>query len=563
MNSRIQTELGPSQETIRDLFRQLTEQGFSKKLWAKDPSLWTQDPEVQKQIQNRLGWLSVLRPMKQARAEIMDLVQSVREQGFRHVLLLGMGGSSLCAEVFRNTYGVAEGYPDLQILDSTDPAAILETERRMDLGRTLFILSSKSGTTIEALSLYQYFWKQMEQAGIERQGERCVAITDAGTPLEQLARARGFRRIFLNPPDIGGRFSALSCFGLVPAALIGLDLEAIMEKVQEEIRCAAISVPPDQNPGIILGAVLAGLWKNGRDKVTFVADPSLAHFGPWMEQLLAESTGKDGKGLVPVTGEGVAEPESYGGDRVFVCLQMEGFGDPDPGIRRLQEAGHPVIRIPLKDKMDLIGQFFIWEVATAVAGSIMEVNPFDEPDVARSKENTHKFLNYFRKTGALPVRGPCAEEEGIALYTGPGILDVGSLSEVIRQCLQNIRPSDYVALMAYLQPTPELAEHLARIRGIIRGRFQVATTLGYGPRFLHSTGQLHKGGADHGLFLQITAEDREDIPVPGHPYTFGTLKQAQALGDFDALARRGLRVLRIHLGKDIPGHLARIQRAVS
>ena len=545
-------DLGPYRERVEKRLEFLDQEGFSKRLQAKDPSLWKSDPDLQEKIRNRLGWLTVCDTMLDKTGELTDFARSIKVAGFTHVVLLGMGGSSLCPEVCREIYGVASGYPDLIVLDSTDPATILGVERRLDLQKALLIVASKSGTTLEVQTLYRYFFEKIKAIEPARAGQHFVAITDPGTSLERLAREQNFRKIFLNPPDIGGRYSALSYFGLVPAALIGMDLEAFGERVRRMVH--------EWVSGMYLGVILGELAKAGRDKVTLVISPSLQSFGVWLEQLLAESTGKEGKGLVPVVGEAIGDPSVYGHDRLFIYLKLGTSSDPelDSAVEALKKTGHPVVRIFLQDSMDLAGEFFRWELATAVAGAVLGINPFDEPNVTESKENTQRILQELHRSGRLNIQTPILEAEGIRLYGDFQREGFASLQDALRAFFHQSKPGDYVALLAYLQPSENHETLLQRMRHVIRDRFHLATTVGYGPRFLHSTGQLHKGGAPIGLFLQITAEDPEDMPIPQENYTFGMLKMAQALGDFYSLAGRGLRVLHIHFGRDTERDLGKL-----
>lgn len=552
MSSRKQgsfiASLGRYEAQVEKRLRSLDEQRFSQRLWAGDPALWKADPEVQKKIKNRLGWLTVTKKMAGQVGELKEFAQSVKEAGFTDVILLGMGGSSLCPEVCRMTFGVADGYPDLKVLDSTDPAMILHVEKDLHFRKTLFIVASKSGTTIEVESLYRYFYEKLKAVARDSIGKQFIAITDPGTPLERLAQEQGFLRIFLSPPDIGGRYSALSYFGLVPAALIGIDLAAFIKRAEQMVQQCGPGIPAEENPGIRLGVILGELGKAGRDKVTLIASPPIRSFGIWVEQLVAESTGKEGKGLVPIEGEAIGRPEVYGEDRLFIYLSTASSTDQklDKAAQALERSGHPVVKILLRDSLDLAGEFFRWEVATAVAGAILGINPFDEPNVAESKENTRKVLEETGKIGKIPLQEKFLEEK----------------AEAVLGFLNQSRASDYVALMAYLGRSDAHERLLQKLRLAIRDHFHVATTLGYGPRFLHSTGQLHKGGPPNGLFLQITAEDREDISIPGEKYTFGTLKKAQALGDFYSLTNKGLRVLQIHLGQEVEKDLKRLLRSI-
>jgi transaldolase/glucose-6-phosphate isomerase len=490
--------------------------GVPRRIWARDPTVWKDDPETP-EIRDRLGWLSVGERMAQQVKDLETFAQEVRGE-FSRVVLCGMGGSSLAPEVLWRTFGTAPGHPSLHVLDSTDPRAVRQVEGGGHLAKTLFIISSKSGTTQESDSFFRYFW---ERTG--GQGSQFVAITDPGTPLEKLAAERRFRRVFLNPPDIGGRYSALSFFGLVPAALIGVEIETLLHRSHRMAEACAACVPSAENPAAWLGAILGECALAGRNKVTLVPSRGIASFGLWLEQLIAESTGKEGQGILPVADEPLGPPEVYGRDRVFVSMVLA--GDADSGIEArlaaLDKAGHPVVRLKLDDRYDLGQEFFRWEFATAVTGAVLRINPFDQPNVAESKANTKAVL---AKKSAPSPAASAAELEKL---------------------LAGIRPGDYLAIMAYLPPTPENDRRLAAIRLRLRDRLKVATTLGYGPRFLHSTGQFHKGGPPVGHFVQITARSHEDLPVPGEAFSFGRLEAAQAEGDLVALRARGRPAIRI------------------
>jgi transaldolase / glucose-6-phosphate isomerase len=495
-----------------------------KRIWARDPTVWKDDPGTP-EIRDRLGWLTVGEAMAQQAKALGAFAEEVRT-AFNRVVLSGMGGSSLAPEVLWRTFGAAPGHPRLHVLDSTDPRAVRQVDQGGDPAKTLFIISSKSGTTQESDSFFRYFW---ERTG--GRGAQFVAITDPGTPLEALAGERRFRRTFLNPPDIGGRYSALSFFGLVPAALIGVDVETLLHRAHRMSEACAAMVPALENPAARLGAVLGEGALAGRNKATFVLSPGIASLGLWLEQLIAESTGKEGKGILPVADEPLGRPEMYGSDRVFISAVLA--GETDAGIEsrlaELEKAGHPVVHLKLDDRYDLGQEFFRWEFATAVAGAVLRINPFDQPNVAESKANTKAVL---AKQGASSPAASAAELE---------------------RFLAAVRPGDYLAIMAYLPPTPENDRRLAAIRLRLRDRLKVATTLGYGPRFLHSTGQFHKGGPPVGHFLQISERLKEDLPIPGQPFSFGQLEAAQAEGDLLALRARGRPAIRI----EDPGLLER------
>jgi glucose-6-phosphate isomerase len=551
--------LGRYASVVEDGLRRLEGEQAIKRIWSHDAALWKAEEPHQKIIRNSLGWLTVARLMAERTGELEEFSLEVRGAGFTHLMLLGMGGSSLCPEVMRRTFGQRKGFPELLVLDTTDPDTIASFDQHVDVQRTLFIVASKSGTTIEPLSFYKYFFERVRAIKGERAGENFVAITDPGTLMERMAREANFRRIFLNPADIGGRYSALSYFGMVPASLMGVDVEEMLRRAVRMMDACGEGVPLNENQAARLGAVMGALALKGRNKLTLIADASLASLGLWIEQLVAESTGKEGRGVVPVAGEPFGSSEVYGDDRVFVCICVgQTSEEADTRLRALEEAGHPVVRRVLNDVLDLGAEFFAWEFATAVAGHLMDINPFDQPNVQESKDNTNRLLEEFKQRGALPVEEALIEEDGLTVYGLSGMEATGvtsashpaSLLSLLAEVLSRVKAGDYIALLAYIQETRAHDELLQAIRTHFRDRLRVATTTGYGPRFLHSTGQLHKGGSDEGVFLQLTDEDRTDLEIPGEPYTFSTLKQAQALGDFSSLASRNRRAVRIHLGQD-------------
>lgn len=527
-----------------------------ERIWARDASLWKHEEEHQKIIRNALGWLDVATKMRAHVGDLEAFAHEIRSSGFKHVLLLGMGGSSLCPEVLRRTFGAIEAWPELLVLDSTDPDTVASFAGRIEPQRTLFIVSSKSGTTIEPLSFFKFFYERVRQDSGESAGRNFIAITDPNTPLERLARERNFRRIFTNPPDIGGRYSALSLFGLVPAALMGLNIEGAIERAEAAMRACGPDVPVRENPAARLGVAMGALARKGKDKLTLIADERISSFGLWAEQLIAESTGKEGTGIVPVANEPLGEPESYADDRLFVAIQM-GESDESAGrqLDALASRSHPVIRRSIADAHDLWAEFFVWEMATAVAGALLGINPFDQPNVQESKDRTVALLKRFEETGQLPEGEPLLATDEVTIY-GPRSDEIksGNARTLIRQHIAQARAGrDYVALLLYLE---EAAEHDALVRDIrrhVRDRLRVATTAGYGPRYLHSTGQLHKGGPDTGLFLILTEDDRVDLAIPGEKYSFGTLEKAQALGDFAALCDRRRRALRLHVRQGTDG----------
>jgi glucose-6-phosphate isomerase len=502
----------------------------TKRLFGRDPALWSDERAAQREIAERLGWLDLPRTMASRAGDLASFADEVRRAGYTRVVLLGMGGSSLAPETFSRVFGARAGYPALTVLDSTDPGFIAEVEHASPLGTTFFVVSSKSGTTVETSDLFAYFWQRTGG-----HGEQFAAITDPGTPLATLARERTLRRVFENMPDIGGRYSALSYFGLVPAALLGIDVAALLERATGMAEACAQSGGAGGNPGERLGAALAAGWQAGRDKVTIVADPGLEAFGPWAEQLLAESTGKQGKGLVPVVGEPLAAPSAYGSDRLFVALQMEQAPDPPlaEALGALERAGQPVVRLSLRDRLDIAAEFYRWEVATALAGSWMGINAFDQPNVAESKENTGQVLKQL-VAGQVP--------------SAPEAVDAATLGKALARWLAGIGSGGYAALLAYLPPSAGHDAALTGLRVAIRSALGIATTAAYGPRYLHSTGQLHKGGPASGAFLSVEGGGGPVLPVPGRAYPFGTLELAQGLGDLVALERRGRPVLRVRLG---------------
>jgi RpiB/LacA/LacB family sugar-phosphate isomerase len=541
---------------VEETLRVLETQDFLDRLWIKDASLWRGDPAA---IRDRLGWLTAPTVMRGHVEELRAFADEIRRLQFSQVVVLGMGGSSLAAETLALTFGSRMGYPDLFVLDSTDPAAVKGIQDRVNLARTLFVVSSKSGTTQETLSAYAYFRGRVDAEGPPAPGMHFVAITDPGSPLQALATDAGFRRVFAGIPSIGGRFSALSPFGLVPAALTGADVRTLVERGHAMVDVCGNSGTRG-NPGVELGAALAGLARAGRDKVTLVFPEEIRALGPWIEQLVAESLGKDGRGLVPVVDEPLGAPAVYGGDRVFVATSLSDDEGHDAQLEAIAGAGHPVIRLRLRDRFDLGGEFFRWELAVAAAGGVLGVNPFDEPDVASAKERTAALLDDWRRSRRLPEWPVEVEEDGIAL-SGLGVKPA-TLAAGLSAHLGQAKPGDYVALLAYLPPTPEVIARLSALRLFLRDRLRVATTLGTGPRYLHSTGQLHKGGRPAGVFLVLTSEDAFDLPIPGAPYGFSTLKAAQALGDLAALRDGGRRVARLALSGSPVAALSRLLAAL-
>jgi transaldolase / glucose-6-phosphate isomerase len=573
---RSSASLGGVQAAHDAALAKLGRESFAKRLAQHDASLWKSEPEHQKIIRNSLGWLTVPQATLAELEDLQKFVEEVKRQGFKHAVVLGMGGSSLCPDVCRETFEPVPGYPALEVLDSTVPASIAQLEKSLDLDKTLFLVSSKSGGTAETLSFYKYFRGQLNKIKGDRAGDHFVAVTDPGTSLEKLAREQKFRRVFHGTPDIGGRYSALSNFGMVPAALAGIDVRALLGQALRMAEACGPRASAKENPGLDLGAVLAEAARAGRDKATFFLSPGVRTFGDWVEQLIAESTGKEGKGILPVVGETIGGPEVYGNDRLFVHIQLnsEVRERIDPKLDALKAAGHPLVSFTLPDKLALGQEFYRWEVATATAGSLLGINAFDQPNVQESKDNTNRLLGEFRTQGKLPENEPVTAAGDLKLYCdastcaalekiGKEMGDNGSqLETLLTGFLHQVRPGDYVALMAYLEPASAYKAMLRAVRMQIRDALRVATTLGFGPRFLHSTGQFHKGGPANGLFIQITSDDAEDLPVPGEPYTFSVLKRAQALGDLQSLQRRNRRVVRIHVGEKIKSGLDQLLKAV-
>jgi transaldolase/glucose-6-phosphate isomerase len=567
INTRLTASLGKYTDAVNSAIKEADKGDVMRRIWHKDAALWKEDEAHQKIINNALGWLTVPDEMIGVEDDLIafaDRIRGVRE--FKHVMLCGMGGSSLCPEVFRQTFGHQENYPELLVLDSTDPDALENFANKIDLAHCLFIIASKSGTTTEPLVFYKYWYDQVGKVK-EQPGECFVAITDPGTKMEQMATEDKFKRIFLNPADIGGRYSALSYFGMVPAALMGLDIKKLLDRAERVVHSCAAVVPAADNPGAKLGAILGECAKAGRDKLTIVTDPKISALGLWIEQLIAESTGKEGKGVLPVAGEPLASPSVYGDDRLFVSIAVgKPDGETEVKLKALEAAGHPVVYRTLTDLYDLGEEFFLWEIATAFAGWRLGINPFDQPNVQESKDATKELLEKFEKDGKLQEQAIVATDGILTIYADEGTrakLPSSSIADALRAHLAQVKAGDYIAMLNYIEETPEHEAVIQQIRTQLRDATRSATTTGYGPRFLHSTGQLHKGGADNGVFLQLTAPDKTDLPIPGHSYTFSVLKQAQALGDFRSLATRGRRAIRIDLGADTLAGLRRLHELIS
>jgi transaldolase/glucose-6-phosphate isomerase len=536
-----------------------------QRLWQKDASLWTNTDEG-----SWLGWLPIVDEQIANIAAFKDIAADVKKAKFKHALLLGMGGSSLCPEVLRMTYGKIPGFPELHVLDSTDPAQVKAVENKVDLAKTLCIVSSKSGSTLEPNIFKQYFYERIKaKVGEKEVGNHFIAVTDPGSKMQQVAEADKFRRIFPGVPSIGGRYSALSNFGMIPAAVMGLDVAKFLRNTAEMVKACGASSAADANPGVILGAILGVAANHGRDKITFITSPGISDLGAWLEQLIAESTGKIGKGIIPVDREKLGKPAVYGSDRVFAYLRLATKPNKaqDAAVAALEKAGHPVVRISLPNIYALGQEMFRWEIATAVAGSVIGINTFNQPDVEASKIETRKLTTEYEASGHLPPESPFFEGQGVKLYAdekNAAALQGGAkLVNVLKAHLRRIKPNDYFAVLGYVLMDAANEKTLQEMRHKVRDAKKVATCLGFGPRFLHSTGQAYKGGPNSGVFLQITCDDAKDLPVPGQKFTFGVVKAAQARGDFAVLAERGRRALRVHLGKNVKSGLAALAKAVA
>jgi transaldolase / glucose-6-phosphate isomerase len=581
VSARVEIRLGPrDEERLEAVVEHARRDAWAQRLVDRDPSLWSDDPAVQATIADRLGWLDAPSHFTDQIPALEGFGDGIRVAGFTTAVVMGMGGSSLAPEVLHRVFGTADGYLDLRILDSTDPASVARTVDDLDPLQTLWIVASKSGTTTEPLAFQADAWARvsaaLEAAGSDqRTGDFFAAITDPGRSVEAIPHHDELRERFLNPPDIGGRYSALTYVGLIPASLIGLDLDALLSTASAML--AECHEPePRSNPGLLLGLALGSLALAGRDKVTFIADPAIAAFGSWAEQLIAESTGKQGTGIVPVDREPLAAVGDYGPDRVFVGMSLAGKTsgeDPQAMARtkRLQELehhGHPVIRIELDDPIDLAGEALRWEVATAFAGAVLGIDAFDQPNVEEAKELTRRVLAEAGSPRGQDASRPAGGSDGsaeVAARAALSVKDLGErgLTDALRPLLAKIGPPTYVGIQAFIAASPDRDAAIARIRALITDHHDCATTAGYGPRFLHSTGQLHKGGPPTGSFLQLTSDHPVDRPIPGWPYTFGQLIDAQARGDREAISAHDRPIVHVHLGPDLDGDLAILERAVS
>ncbi|MFU8891211.1 MAG: glucose-6-phosphate isomerase [Anaerosomatales bacterium] len=554
----ITAHLGTLEPLVTDTLARIGAESVIERIWQRDHTVWSDSPQ---EIENRLGWLDLPDTMRTETERLREFAASARLDGLSAAVLLGMGGSSLAPEVFGKTFGVAEGFLNLSVLDSTHPDAVAALERRLDLARTLFIVSSKSGGTAETLSMFKYFWNRVAQTvGDDGAGRHFVAVTDPGTSLETLGRSLGFREVFQADPNLGGRYSALSHFGLVPASLIGVDLDRLLASATEAARASAEPSATGANAAATLGAALGACANAGRDKATFVTSPGLASFGDWVEQLIAESTGKDGRGILPVVGEPVGTPDLYGDDRVFIGLSLAGEDGDDAALDALAEAGHPVVRFELADVYGLGAQMFLWEMAVALAGHVTGIHPFDQPDVEAAKVLAREAIAAYREQGSLPAEEPTAVAGDVDIL---GIDEV-SPAAAVADLLSAGQPGDYVSIQAFVPPDERTDAALAAVRVAIRGATRMATTVGYGPRFLHSTGQLHKGDSGRGLFIQMISDGAEDLAVPddaGSPtssLTFGVLTSAEASADRRVLLDRGRRVLGLRIRGDVASTIGRL-----
>ena len=535
-----------------------------RRLWQRDASVWTGSDEGQ-----WLGWLDIAEKQLAQLDTFKKVAADIKKAKFKHALLLGMGGSSLCPEVLRMTFGKIKGYPQLHVLDSTDPAQIKAIEAQVDLKSAICIVSSKSGSTLEPNIYKQYFFEQVaKKVGAKEAGTRFIAITDPGSKMQQVAEADKFRHIFLGVPSIGGRYSALSNFGMIPGAVMGIDIAKFLKNAQEMVKACGPAIGADKNPGVVLGTILGTAAREGADKITIISSPGISDLGAWLEQLIAESTGKLGNGIIPVDREKLAKPAAYGNDRVFAYLRLETKPDKkqDAAVAALEKDGLPVVRIAVKNTYNLSQEFFRWEIATAVAGALIGINAFNQPDVEASKIETKKLTSEYESTGKLPAESPFFEAEGLKFYADPknvAALKGGTtVRDLMKSHLERVNAGDYFGILGYITMNEANEGALQAIRHNVRDAKKVATVLGFGPRFLHSTGQAYKGGPDTGVFLQITCDDKVDFPVPGQKYTFGVVKAAQARGDFAVLAERGRRALRVHIGKNVKADLAKLAKAV-
>jgi len=557
--------LGDFTRTVESTLEKWKENNLLTRIWEKDPSIWIQgtgSTDSIAELTNRLGWLNSVEKIKPVVKELIDFSGNMRAKGIEDVILLGMGGSSLAPEVIMDVFGKRDGWPVLTVLDTTDPETILGLVTMLDPDKTLFIVSSKSGGTIETLSLFRYFYSYYQSIGLEA-GDHFVAITDPGSGLERLANEKGFLEVFSSPPDVGGRYSALTVFGMVPAALMGIDIEKLIRKTDSMMELCGPKIEAEKNPAAVLGAFMGEMALKGRDKLSLVISPSISRLGAWIEQLVAESLGKDGKGILPVVDEELLGIEEYGSDRAFVYIKLDGDDNTDleSSYRAISSKSIPAVQITVNETYDLGGLFFMWEMATTLSASIIGVNPFDQPNVESAKLKSCALMEEYKKIGKIKTDNPLFVHAEIEFF-GSEAIHGKTIKSGLESFLNGKNETDYVAIMAYLPYDEELNDYLEEIRSGIRKISGLPVTLGYGPRFLHSTGQLHKGGGNNGLFIQITHKIFEDMEVPGESYSFGTLITAQALGDYEALREAGRRVCRLNIKGDIGENLEEILKVL-
>ena len=565
-----QISYGSLKKEIETAYTSMDEKRAGARLYHKDPYLWKTDEGAAKMIAENMGWLTLPDDYIQTADRLISFSQQMKSEGYKYAVLLGMGGSSLCSEVARETFGTSDGFLELLVLDNTDPSAILDIEKQIDIEKSLFIVATKSGGTKETLSFFGYFYNQLKKKGKANVGDNFIAITDAGSPLVKISADYKFRDIFLNPPGIGGRYSVLSDFGLLPMALMGIDIRAMMNTAKQmNVSCDA-AIPSIYNPGMSLGLVLGLCQKHGRDKITFVLSSSISSFGYWVEQLLAESTGKEGKGLIPVNGETLGDLNYYNNDRVFVQMYLptDDTKVEEQKLKALESAGHPVIHIKVADKINLGAEYYRWEIAVAVAGMVIGINPFDQPNVEESKKNTNNILEDWKKDGGFKKASPVFEHDGFSVYGSKATQCVadknyGSIGGFIEAFFGLAQPGDYIAFLPYFMMTDYRTKILEEWRMATRDNYKTATTLLNGPRYLHSTGQLHKGGPDTGLYIILAGDEGKELPIPDEKFGFATLHEAQSLGDFRSLDDKGRRVIRINIGNDIDKGLEKLQELIN
>lgn len=558
---RTELRLGQYSHQVQERLEQMDVHNYGERLWKKDHLLWKRDDSAKKSIQGSMGWLNVIDKMIAAVPGLQTFAEDIKKAGFTHAVVMGMGGSSLAPLVMQRTFTDAKGL-NVHVLDTTDAATIRRIENTVPLEHTLFIVASKSGTTAEPNAFLDHFYAKMQEIKGSHAGDNFIAITDPGTLMVEVARKKGFRDTFLNYTDIGGRYSALSYFGMIPAALMGIDIKALLEEAREMMKACAADIAVNQNPGFVLGAAIGELAKQGRDKLTLFMPKEIETFGLWLEQLIAESTGKEDKGILPVCEKEMLDPSLYGDDRVFVYIDLPVTGSDKWKVQldALTQAGHPVIIISMNGMISLGQEFYRWKIATAVAGMVLGINPFDQPNVQESKDCTNKIIDKVRALGQLPLYEPALREGELSYFTTAKATTGKTL---LKEFFISVKPGDYIAILAYLTETPEVNAQLESLCNELQKRFRVPVTIGYGPRFLHSTGQYHKGGPNNGIFVQLTAKDLDNTKIPGRTYSFDILKNAQALGDMEALLAHRRRIIRIDLGADVNSGLASLRQNVS